>query len=245
MTITGSQYQAQSTVTPQGDQTDAYWQDPYCSADPGGLSGQWQWKYMRSQGVLTTPTTAASPWVRYFDNVTQTPWLFNTNTKSYLSYDDPVSIGVKINYAVCQGLAGAMVWDVSNDNGELLTAVNAIKTATCNGGGGSTTTASTTTTTTKATTASSSTTTKATTTKATTTTKTTTVKTTTTTTTSASATATGSATCSASNNGAIVCVASGTSAQYQTCVNSAWVSQSCGTGTVCKTSGSSIICDFP
>ncbi|KAI8583566.1 hypothetical protein K450DRAFT_165570, partial [Umbelopsis ramanniana AG] len=120
MTITGSQYQAQSTVPPAGDQTDAYWQDPYCSADPGGLSGQWQWKYMRSQGLLTTPTTAASPWVRYFDNVTQTPWLFNPNTKIYLSYDDPVSIGVKVNYAVCQGLAGAMVWDVSNDNGELL-----------------------------------------------------------------------------------------------------------------------------
>ncbi|KAI9288862.1 glycosyl hydrolases family 18-domain-containing protein [Umbelopsis sp. AD052] len=244
MTITGKQVQAQSTVVPQGDSTDAYWQDPYCSADPGGLSGQWQWKNMRSQGLLTTPTTAASPWVRYFDNVTQTPWLFNPNTKVYLSYDDPTSIAVKVNYAVCQGLAGAMVWDVSNDNGELLTAVNAIKTATC-GGSGSTTTASTTTTT-KATTAST-TTTKATTTttKATTTTKSTTVKTTTTTTTSASATATGSATCTASNNGAMVCVASGTSAQYQTCVNGGWLTQSCGSGTVCKTSGSSIYCDFP
>lgn len=241
MTVTGSQYQAQSSVVPQGDQSDAYWQDPYCSSDPGGMSGQWQWKNLRSQGVLTTPTTAASPWVRYFDNTTVTPWLFNPTTKMYISYDDTVSLAAKVNLALCKGLAGAMVWDVANDNGELLAVVNTIKTGTCNGGGSTTTTTSKPTTTTS----------KASTTASTTTTKTTTVKTTTTTTTttttsvSATATPTGSASCTASNNGAMNCIASGTSPQFQTCSNNAWVVQSCGTGTVCKTSGTSIVCDFP
>ncbi|GAB5590277.1 hypothetical protein Unana1_05177 [Umbelopsis nana] len=236
MTITGSQYQPQSNVVPQGDQIDAYWQDPYCSADPGGLSGLWQWKYLRSQGVLTTPTTAASPWVRYFDNTTVTPWLFNPTTKMYISYDDTVSLAAKVNFALCKGLAGAMVWDVSNDNGELLAVVNTVKTGTCNGGGQTTTTASTT---------SSATTTTTTTTQGTaTTTKTTTVKTTTTTST-ATATPTASGTCSSSNNGAMSCVAAGTSAQFQTCDNGNWIVQSCASGTVCKTTGSSIYCDFP
>lgn len=235
MTVTGSQYQAQSTVVPQGDQIDAYWQDPYCSSDPGGMSGLWQWKYLRSQGVLTAPTTAASPWVRYFDNTTVTPWLFNPTTKMYISYDDTVSLAAKVNLALCKGLAGAMVWDVSNDNGELLAVVNTVKTGTCNGGGSTTTTTSQPTTTTI----------KASTTASTTTTKTTTVKTTTTTSASATATPTGSASCTASNNGAMTCVAAGTSAQFETCSNNAWVVQSCASGTVCKSSGTSIYCDYP
>jgi chitinase len=237
MTITGSQYQAQSNDVPAGDNTDAYWQDPYCSADPGGYSGQWQWKNLRSQGVLTTPTTAASPWVRYFDNTTVTPWLFNPSTKIYISYDDTVSLAAKVNYALCKGLAGAMVWDVSNDNGELLSVVASIKTGTCNGDPGSTTTTASSTSKASSTIKTSGTATKA---SSTTSSKTTTVKTTT----SATSAPTGSSTCSSSNNGQMVCVAAGTSPQYQTCNNNAWVVQSCASGTVCKTSGSSIYCDF-
>lgn len=75
---------------------------------------------MRSQGVLTTPTTAASPWIRNFDNITQTPWLYNPTNKQYISYDDPVSIGVKTNWAITQNLAGLFCWSVEMDNGELL-----------------------------------------------------------------------------------------------------------------------------
>ncbi|ORZ13603.1 glycosyl hydrolases family 18-domain-containing protein [Absidia repens] len=135
-----NQYQPQRAGSPpMGDSFDAYWQDPYCSKDPGGVSGVWRYGNLRSQGVLSTPTTASSPWIRRWDNVTQTPWLFNPTSKTYISYDDPVSIGIKTDYALSKNLGGIMVWSVDEDNGELLDVAAKILTGT-GGGGGSTTT---------------------------------------------------------------------------------------------------------
>lgn len=128
-----NQYQPQvQSKPPKGDSNDAYWQDPYCSKDPGGLSGIWRYGNLRSQGILKTPTTAASPWIRRWDNTTQTPWLFNPSNKTFISYDDPQSIAVKVKYAACKGLGGIMVWSVDEDskNGELLNEVYKIRTGT-------------------------------------------------------------------------------------------------------------------
>ncbi|KAI7872841.1 glycoside hydrolase superfamily [Spinellus fusiger] len=132
MTKTKSQYQSQRAgVVPSADRYDGYWQDASCPSTPGGFSGVWRYGNLRSQGVLTSPTTAAAPWVRYWDNVSKTPWLFNTNTKMFVSYDDPSSLQVKVDYALCQNLGGVMVWSVDEDtsNGELVSVANHIRTS--------------------------------------------------------------------------------------------------------------------
>ncbi|KAJ2366262.1 hypothetical protein H4S02_010508, partial [Coemansia sp. RSA 2611] len=117
-----NQYQEQLKVVPLGDQEDAPWADT-CSGTTSN-SGVWQWKNLRSQGVLTSPAKAAKPWVRQWDAVSKTPWLFNPTTKQYISYDDPQSIKVKMDYAASKGLAGAMVWSIEMDyNGELIKVV--------------------------------------------------------------------------------------------------------------------------
>ncbi|KAL1917787.1 uncharacterized protein VTP21DRAFT_3621 [Calcarisporiella thermophila] len=125
-----NQYVSARTGAPKGDSDDAYWQDPNCSKEPGGLSGIWKWKNLRSEGVLNTPTSATGNWIRCFDQKTKTPWLFNKQTKVYVSYDDPVSLQHKVNYALCKDLGGVMVWDLSNDyyNGkfELLDVIQSI-----------------------------------------------------------------------------------------------------------------------
>ncbi|KAJ2808329.1 hypothetical protein H4S07_003436, partial [Coemansia furcata] len=119
-----NQYQPQSQVVPLGDSEDAPWTDT-CAGTTGN-SGVWQWKNLRSQGVLTSPAKAAAPWVRQWDPVSQTPWLFNPSTKQFISYDDPQSIKAKIDYASSKGLAGAMVWSIEMDyNGELIKVVTA------------------------------------------------------------------------------------------------------------------------
>ncbi|KAI9599203.1 glycoside hydrolase [Syncephalis fuscata] len=121
------------TTIPRGDQNDAPWGDP-CPGAPWGYSGVWQWRNLRAQGVLTTPETAGAPWVRYWDNVSKTPWLFNTNDKTFISYDDRRSLAIKTDYARCQGLGGVMVWALHQDNGELLDSVQSIHSQTrCNG----------------------------------------------------------------------------------------------------------------
>ncbi|KAJ1795705.1 hypothetical protein LPJ59_004191, partial [Coemansia sp. RSA 2399] len=117
-----NQYQPQSTTIPQGDEEDATWPDPCTQVST--FSGTWQWKHLRDQGVLPSPETAASPWVRQWDPVSQTPWIFNPSTKQYISYDDPTSLKIKVDYAASKGLAGSMIWAMYMDyNGELLDTV--------------------------------------------------------------------------------------------------------------------------
>ncbi|KAJ2716642.1 hypothetical protein H4R19_000533 [Coemansia spiralis] len=116
-----NQYQPQLHDVPLGDQEDAPWFDA-CAGSTAN-SGMWQWKNLRLQGVLADPHTAAAPWVRQWDSVSQTPWLFNPTTQMFLSYDDPDSIKIKAGYAASRGLAGVMVWSANMDyNGELLDA---------------------------------------------------------------------------------------------------------------------------
>ncbi|PIA14376.1 chitinase [Coemansia reversa NRRL 1564] len=114
-----NQYQPQEQTVPLGDSEDAPWYD--ACAGTTANSGTWQWKHLRDQGVLTGPSTAASPWVRQWDDVSQTPWLFNPNTKQFISYDDPESLKIKLDYAASKGLAGSMIWSINMDyNNELL-----------------------------------------------------------------------------------------------------------------------------
>lgn len=108
---------------PFGDSDDSEWTNPYCPIDSFPSSGEWKYKNLRSQGVLTSPTTAAAPWIRHFDEITQTPWLYNPTNNQYISYDDPVSIGVKTQWAIDKGLAGLFCWSLDQDNGELLDAM--------------------------------------------------------------------------------------------------------------------------
>ncbi|KAJ1792767.1 hypothetical protein IW139_003859 [Coemansia sp. RSA 353] len=114
-----NQYQSQQSTVPLGDSEDASWYDA-CAGSTAN-SGTWQWKHLRDQGLLTSPTTAAAPWVRQWDDVSQTPWLFNPNTKQFISYDDTESIKIKLDYAASKGLAGSMIWSANMDyNNELL-----------------------------------------------------------------------------------------------------------------------------
>lgn len=55
----------------------------------------------------------------------QVPYLYNPSTGLWLSYDDPVSMGVKGDYILNNNLGGAMIWELSGDDpqGSLLTAL--------------------------------------------------------------------------------------------------------------------------
>jgi chitinase len=54
-------------------------------------------------------------YTRYFNTISKVPYLFNGS--SFISYDDPESIGYKASYVKSQGLAGAMVWELTQDTG--------------------------------------------------------------------------------------------------------------------------------
>ncbi|KAI8376995.1 glycosyl hydrolases family 18-domain-containing protein [Blakeslea trispora] len=127
-----NQFQPSEKTVPQGDTEDTVWSDPYCDKEPPSYSGIWKWASIRQQGLLKDDLiTADKGWYRQWDNATKTPWLFNPSTKQYISYDDPSSLQIKIQHAVCEDLAGVMVWDIHQDNGELLEVIDKIHAISC------------------------------------------------------------------------------------------------------------------
>ena len=67
----------------------------------------------------------APGFVRHWDEVAKVPWLYNADSKDWISYDDPESVKVKGAYIAAQHLGGAMFWELSNDDGRLLDALHA------------------------------------------------------------------------------------------------------------------------
>jgi len=62
-------------------------------------------------------------YVRYWNDEAKVPWLYSAADKIFITYDDPESIGLKADYIRAHRLGGAMIWNLSSDNGALLQAL--------------------------------------------------------------------------------------------------------------------------
>ncbi|WP_306783634.1 glycosyl hydrolase family 18 protein [Flavobacterium poyangense] len=71
--------------------------------------------YLDPNTMLVTPKAAADGWVRYFDNRTKVPYLYNARTQQFISYEDKQSIDLKVQYLKSKNLAGGMIWELSQD----------------------------------------------------------------------------------------------------------------------------------
>ncbi|KAL6602257.1 glycoside hydrolase superfamily [Neocallimastix sp. 'constans'] len=88
-------------------------------------TGVWAYYSLRKQGLLSSSTTANSPWIRKYHELEVCPSIYNYNTKVFIGYDDPKSLKEKTKFARNKGLAGIMVWEISEDyERELLNAMN-------------------------------------------------------------------------------------------------------------------------
>lgn len=55
---------------------------------------------------------------RHWHEEAEVPWLYDPESRTMLSYDDPESIGRKADYIKAEGLGGAMFWELSGDDTE-------------------------------------------------------------------------------------------------------------------------------
>jgi chitinase len=63
---------------------------------------------------------------RHWDSRASAPFLWNAATRTFISYEDPESVGKKAAYARNKKLGGVMFWELSQDrNEELLEAISA------------------------------------------------------------------------------------------------------------------------
>lgn len=71
--------------------------------------------YLDPNTMMVTPTATAAGWVRYFDNTTKVPYLYNASLKQFISYEDKQSIDLKAQYIKNKNLGGGMIWELSQD----------------------------------------------------------------------------------------------------------------------------------
>jgi chitinase len=66
---------------------------------------------------------------RYVHPEAGVPWLYSPQAGVMISYDDPESLGRKVDYVVANGLGGAMFWELSGDSDDwaLLGALGALR----------------------------------------------------------------------------------------------------------------------
>lgn len=70
-------------------------------------------------------TMLKSGFTRYWDADASVPYLYNPDTKTFVSYEDPQSVAAKCRYVLAHHLGGVMFWEYSNDpSGTLLGVIN-------------------------------------------------------------------------------------------------------------------------
>jgi chitinase len=76
--------------------------------------------YLQTPGVITYLTlTGLTGSTRHFDDQRIAVWLYDPNTETFWSYDDPVTVWLKMGYVrgrVPGGLGGAFVWALKDDD---------------------------------------------------------------------------------------------------------------------------------
>ena len=76
--------------------------------------------YLQTPGVITYLTlTGLTGYTRYFDYRRIAVWLYDPNTQTFWSYDDPVTVWLKTAYVrtrVPGGLGGSFVWALKDDD---------------------------------------------------------------------------------------------------------------------------------
>ena len=78
--------------------------------------------YSGAQSINYTNIAAnylnAPGYVRYFHTESKVPWLFNGST--FITYEDEESMAFKAEYIKTKGLGGAMIWELSQDQNNIL-----------------------------------------------------------------------------------------------------------------------------
>jgi chitinase len=87
------------------------------SKPSGWGEGDGDWK------VLAQTRLKNSSYVRHWDAGARVPWLYDASTGTWISYDDPQSVGEKVRYVRERGLGGVVIWELGGDDGRLMAAI--------------------------------------------------------------------------------------------------------------------------
>ena len=75
--------------------------------------------------VLAQTRVKDSHYVRYWESAARVPWLYDSTSGTWVSYDDPQSVREKVRYVRERGLGGVVIWELGGDDGSLMRAISA------------------------------------------------------------------------------------------------------------------------
>ena len=80
------------------------------------MDGDWR---VLAQSRLRDPR-----YVRHWESSAHVPWLYDSTTGTWVSYDDPESVAAKARYVREHRLGGVVIWELGGDDGALMKAIS-------------------------------------------------------------------------------------------------------------------------
>ena len=89
------------------------------SSKPSGWSGgDGDWK------VLARTRLENPNYVRHWESAARVPWLYDSTSGTWVTYDDPQSVREKAQYVRERKLGGVVIWELGGDDGSLISAIS-------------------------------------------------------------------------------------------------------------------------
>ena len=74
--------------------------------------------------VLSQTRLKDSKYVRHWESAARVPWLHDSTSGTWVSYDDPRSVAEKVRYVRERGLGGVVIWELGGDDGSLMRGIS-------------------------------------------------------------------------------------------------------------------------
>ena len=83
------------------------------------------WKPMDGDWRVLAQSRLRDPrYVRHWEPDAKVPWLYDSTTGTWISYDDPESVAAKAHYVREHHLGGVVIWELGGDDGALMKAIS-------------------------------------------------------------------------------------------------------------------------
>lgn len=74
--------------------------------------------------VLAKTRLRNSRYVKYWEPAARVPYMYDSTSGTWVTYDDPRSVAEKVQYVREHGLGGVVIWELGGDDGSLMRAIS-------------------------------------------------------------------------------------------------------------------------
>ncbi|MGZ3492963.1 MAG: glycosyl hydrolase family 18 protein, partial [Gemmatimonadaceae bacterium] len=74
--------------------------------------------------VLAKTRLRDSRYVKFWESSARVPYMYDSTSGTWVTYDDPRSVAEKVQYVRKHGLGGVVIWELGGDDGSLMRAIS-------------------------------------------------------------------------------------------------------------------------